>query len=85
MHGFINVFAGACLAANHGLGEKQVAAILTDDQPETWTWQDNGLRWKDLAATTDQIAAARRTLALSFGSCSFDEPRADLRKLKWLK
>jgi len=39
------------------------------------------LRWKTYRAKTAQIEAARREFITSFGSCSFDEPRDDLRAL----
>jgi hypothetical protein len=41
------------------------------------------LSWRDWRVPTDQIAA-HRTFITSFGSCSFDEPREDLRALHLL-
>ena len=40
-----------------------------------------GLAWRQLRATTPQLAAARREFAAAFGSCSFAEPVAELRAL----
>jgi hypothetical protein len=34
--------------------------------------------------TTADITSARRNFAHSFGSCSFEEPAAQLRALGWL-
>ena len=34
-------------------------------------------------ASRSRVAAAREQFATSFGSCSFDEPREDLRGLDW--
>lgn len=84
MPGFINVFGGACLTAKHGLGEKNVAEILTDENASSWIWEGENLRWKNLTVSSQEIAAARQHLARSFGSCSFDEPRADLQSLNWI-
>jgi hypothetical protein len=84
MHGFVNLFAGAALAARHGLGEKDVVALLLDEDARNWSRPENKLRWKNLEASSSDIEAARRDLALSFGSCSFDEPRDDLRQLGWI-
>lgn len=83
MHGFINVFAAACLACAHALTETQLQAVLADEAPHSFTWEENGLRWRELFVPNEAIVQARRQFA-SFGSCSFDEPRADLRSLGWL-
>ena len=42
------------------------------------------LAWTSLAARPDQVHDARSAVALAYGSCSFDEPREDLRALGWL-
>ena len=83
MHGFLGVFGGAALARLHGLGRDDLAEILADDDPASWS-VDDGLRWRSLAATAAEVADARDQFALSFGSCSFDEPVDDLRDLGWL-
>jgi hypothetical protein len=81
VHGFLNIFVAAALAATHGLDESQVLAIIEDEKPEHFVFDDEVLRWRDLTANVDDIAAARQRLAMGFGSCSFDEPREDLRAL----
>jgi hypothetical protein len=85
MHGFINVFAAATIAhAHREVDARQVQAILEDEDASSFNFDDGGLRWRSLAVTTSQIESARRDFAISFGSCSFDEPREDLRALGWL-
>lgn len=81
MYGFLNVFGAAVMAAAHGLDEAAVRALLTDEDATHFRFDDGGFTWKDLTADADAVRRARRTLALSFGSCSFDEPRDDLRAL----
>jgi hypothetical protein len=81
MHGFLNVFVAGALAHARGLGEDQVRAVIEDEDAGHFVFDGAGLRWKDLAAGLDEIAAARREAVISFGSCSFDEPRDDLRAL----
>jgi hypothetical protein len=81
MHGFLNVFAAGVLAFSHGLGEKHIHAIVEDEDPHSFSFSEEGLSWKDTKATTEQIRVARRAFIISFGSCSFDEPRDDLRAL----
>jgi hypothetical protein len=83
MHGFINLFAAGALALAHGLPVEQVADVLADEDSADFTFTAEGLRWRGLFVPTAEIAAARRQ-TVSFGSCSFDEPRADLRALGWL-
>jgi hypothetical protein len=82
MHGFVNVFTAGVLAAA-GADEATVTELLRDAEPGHFAF-DSELRWKDRTATAAEVAAARRSGVLSFGSCSFDEPRDDLRALGWL-
>ena len=83
MHGFLGVFGGAALARVHGLGRDDLAEILDDADPGAWSVED-GLGWRSLQISPAEVADARQQLALSFGSCSFDEPRDDLGALGWL-
>ncbi len=83
MHGFLNVFGGAALAARHGLGADDLAEVLDDGRPAAWRLADD-LAWRGLAADGTDVARARAGVALSFGSCAFDEPTDDLRALGWL-
>ena len=83
MHGFLGVFGGAVLARLHGLGPDDWAEVLDSDDPADWSVED-GLRWRSLAASPAEVADAREQQALSFGTCSFEEPLDDLRALGWL-
>jgi hypothetical protein len=85
MHGFINVFVAGVLAHARNLTEEQLHAIIEDEDPASFAFTDDELRWKDQRATTAEIVEARKHAVTSFGSCSFDEPRDDLRKLGWLE
>ena len=82
-HGFVNVFGGAVLAAVHDLGPADLAEILDSRDAAAWAIGDV-LAWNRLSARPEQIEAARSRVALAYGSCSFDEPRDDLRALGWL-
>jgi len=83
-HGFINVFVAAALAWD-GVGRATVAGVLHESDPESFEFLDDALMWRGRTISTAQIAAARRDFAHSFGSCSFEEPVADLRALGWLR
>ncbi len=83
MHGFINVFTAAAFAWNRASGNSLVD-IIDETDPQAFRFTDRELSWRDQSLTTEQVEAARRDFAHSFGSCSFEEPVADLRQLGWL-
>jgi hypothetical protein len=84
MHGFINVFTAGVLTLARCLDAARTREILDDEAPEHFHFDDAGLRWQNLEASTGAIAHARQHAVVSFGSCSFDEPRDDLHALGWL-
>jgi hypothetical protein len=81
MHGFLNVFGAAVLAHALRLNADQVREIVEDEDASHFGFDELGFGWKQYHALTGEIIAARRDFAVSFGSCSFDEPRADLRAM----
>jgi hypothetical protein len=81
MHGFLNVFMACILASARGFEEGRLRQVLEEEDPEAFGFDDRAGRWRDERVATDQIEAVRRAFAISFGSCSFDEPREDLRAL----
>jgi hypothetical protein len=81
MHGFLNVFGAGVLAHARELDEETIQAIIEDEDPHHFVFEEARFRWKDHSATLEEIVAARKYAVLSFGSCSFDEPLADLRQL----
>ncbi|MGH7174617.1 MAG: hypothetical protein ACRELG_30485 [Gemmataceae bacterium] len=83
MHGFVNVFLAGVLVHARNLSAKQLCSLLEDDTPKHFSFSHKAATWGKHRATTAEIAAARREFVLSFGSCSFDEPREDLRSLGW--
>lgn len=84
LHGFINVFGAGLLARVQQLGPAETCAILADEDPAHFTFTDEAFIWRDLRADLPALIAARATSLISFGSCSFDEPREALKKLGWL-
>jgi hypothetical protein len=82
MHGFLNVFIAAAFA---WFGEDELLAeILKEEDPRAFVFAGEAVHWRNCSLTTGQIQAARRDFAHSFGSCSFEEPAADLRELGFL-
>jgi hypothetical protein len=83
MHGFLNVLGAGVLSAVHHWGENQMIEMLEDQHANSFEFQDTVFAWRDWEVTIDRIKA-RRKFVTSFGSCSFDEPREDLRALNFL-
>src|SRR5260370_5585879 len=81
MHGFLNVLGAAVLAAEHEWDEEQTSKMLEDEEATSFSFSGDSFAWNEWKIATDQIKA-RRKLVTSFGSCSFDEPREDLRTLQ---
>ena len=84
MHGFVNVFLAAAFAWN-GADGGTVLKVLNETDAGAFEFRDDRAFWQDRSLSTEQIAEARREFAHSFGSCSFEEPLADLRELGWLR
>jgi hypothetical protein len=84
MHGFLNIFGAAVFAAEHQLAEDEVQPILREDIANNFQFEKDRLSWRNLSASLDDIQHARNSLALSFGSCSFEEPIDHLRDLDLL-
>jgi hypothetical protein len=80
MHGFLNVLGAGVLSAEHHWDEAQTIEMLEDQRPQSFEFHDTVFAWREWEITLDRIKA-RRKFVTSFGSCSFDEPREDLRVL----
>ncbi len=84
MHGFLNLFGAAMLAEAHELDRADIQHVLEDETPEHFRFDADAFAWNDLRASLDDVAHVRQRGAVSFGSCSFNEPREDLRDLELL-
>jgi hypothetical protein len=80
MHGFLNVFAAAAFA-RAGASLADLEGVLGEGDPLALRLGGDGLAWRHLRVSTDDLAETRRAFATSFGSCSFAEPVAELRSL----
>ena len=80
MHGFLNVLGAGVLAAEHGWDVQQTARMLDHEDATAFTFDEAGFAWNEWKVATDRMTMHRK-IVTSFGSCSFDEPRADLRAL----
>jgi membrane protease YdiL (CAAX protease family) len=80
MFGFLNVFLAAAFLRG-GVDAAQVAPLLEERDPAALRFGGEGVEWRGLRLSTEQIRDARRGFAASFGSCSFSEPVCDLKAL----
>ena len=83
MHGFLNVLGAAVLAAEHRWDTNQTAIMLEDENVDSFSFTDDSFAWREWRIDTKRLEY-RRKFVVSFGSCSFDEPREDLRALNLL-
>lgn len=81
MHGFLNVFVAGTLAWARGLDQVEVAQILAEEDPAEFVFTAREVAWGGVRASVEEVENARRVFMLSFGSCSFEEPKEDLEAL----
>ena len=79
MHGFLNLFGAGVLAHALDLSEAALRQVLRTESVKAFAFDEAGFAFQDLRISDEQVADARAHFAHSYGSCSFDEPRDDLR------
>jgi hypothetical protein len=80
MHGFVNLFLAAALAWRR----EDPLPTLEEQSSAAFQFDNHAVRWHDHVVTTAELRDTREQFAISFGSCSFEEPIADLQALGWL-
>jgi hypothetical protein len=83
MHGFVNLFLAAG-ALWHGASAEHVRSLFQTSDASSLLLTHAGVTWDGGGLTTEQVADFRSRFAIAFGSCSFEEPVADLRAMGWL-
>ena len=84
MHGFLNLFAASVFASEYQLDPDPVHTILLENTANNFRFEKESFSWRDLTVSLEGIRHARNTLALSFGSSSFEDPIDNLRDLELL-
>lgn len=80
MHGFLNVLLASAFAWN---GEKDIQPILEETDASAFSF-DERAHWRNKSLDVAQVHEARSHFIHSVGSCSFEEPVQDLKKLSLL-
>lgn len=83
MHGFLNVFLAAAFVYD-GLEPDKAVELLEERSEASFLFGDEEVRWQSHVLPIGKVIKARENLAISFGSCSFEEPVNDLKSLRLL-
>jgi hypothetical protein len=81
MHGFLNLFLMTGFA-REGYRQTLLEEVMEEEFAEVFRFEDQAAEWREqYSLNIWQIEALRKQGIQSFGSCSFDEPIADLQQL----
>jgi hypothetical protein len=81
MHGFLNLFLMSGFV-RQDFKVTRLEQVMEEEFDEVFHFEEGGVRWRDDGfLTLSEIDQLRKHGIQSFGSCSFDEPVADLQGL----
>ena len=80
--GFLNVFTAAALAQAENLDVDRIIEVL--DMIEGFEFGEEQMKIGQYTLSREQIEDSRAMMAVSFGSCSWQEPLDDLKALGFL-
>lgn len=83
MHGFFNLLAAVTILHQGGSAADALRAMNEQDT-QAFRIAACEFGWREFSWTAGQLHSMRRECFVSFGSCSFVEPIADLEALGWL-
>jgi hypothetical protein len=80
MHGFLNLLIASALAW-HGSGEAVVGGVLEEGDRDAFRFDEDGAGWREHWLSFNELATARAEFITGFGSCSFEEPVAEMKTM----
>jgi hypothetical protein len=83
-HGYFNIFFAAFLAYGRNSDQSELLTVITQKNSILPSLLDDKIEWLGHTISAIEIAHIRSTRVTSFGSCSFNEPIEEARKLLWL-
>ncbi len=83
MHGFLNVFLAAA-GVRAGMTGDEATRLLAESGQVAFRFGEHGASWGRYRWSNVELRATREEFAISFGSCSFQEPIDDLRGMRLL-
>lgn len=81
MHGFVNTFIAAILIGARAIDADQAESLMADTDPRNFVLTNDAVGWKAHTVPVATAAEQRSRFALSYGSCSFEEPTEELAEL----
>jgi hypothetical protein len=93
MHGFVNLFTASAIAwsavrTDDAVPRAALATCLADRERANWHFGEDALTWsggeKPIRFGLEALRSMRSHFALSFGSCSFEEPLRDMHEIDLL-
>ena len=85
MHGYLNVFLAAAALHAGRLDQDGAERLLEETDASNFRLGRRGITWRGREIPELGLAASRDSFAISYGSCSFDEPVDELLDLGWLE
>lgn len=79
MHGFLNLLAAAALASR--VERDTLVRIVAEEEPSAFRFEETSFAWRDEGIGMTELRQTREEVFVSYGSCSFSEPVADLNAL----
>lgn len=83
MFGYLNIFLVAAFR-RAGLPESALFDLLEERDSSSITFDESGAWWRGSLASGSHLSDVRKTLAVSFGSCSFTEPVDEARSMNFI-
>ena len=83
MYGFLNLLLASAFIFD-GVKPEEAVEVLEEESRDTFRFEDDGINWRNRKITNEKISSARRTVVISFGSCSFREPTDELKSMDLL-
>lgn len=84
MHGFLNVFLASAFIRRGQMSTPDALELLEERDPAEFRFGEETVSWKQYSLDSARLANVRESFAIGFGSCSFEEPLADLRAMRIL-
>ena len=84
MHGFVNLLVAVALLRAGVADADAAATVVAEEDPDAFVVTADAFGWRDRTVEAAAVASVRADALTAYGSCSFDEPTADLAALGWL-
>ncbi len=83
-HGFLNVLTATTMALSGDLSRRELEELLEERSAKGFVFKRESMTWRGHKATLEDIENAR-TILVSFGSCSVEEPLEGLQQIGLLE